>query len=213
MSHAASQPAEDPGTGPADDLDIHIVQAAPDSDPDAIAALWMELHHHHDETAPGLGALGVPATAAAPGADAGRSTRSAEDGWRIRREHIRGWLGEPHSTLFLALAGDEVLGCCLGRTQPAPSSWDWGTEVGVIELLVVTERARGRGLGERLLERTRARLSEQGCRVITVDVIAGNAAERLYRRAGGQPYLLTLALPAAPGDPGEPAPSARPTPA
>lgn len=169
-----------------------------DADPELVAGLWKQLHRHHDAVAAQLGALGATR-------DEPSRLRSAEDGWAIRRQQLATWLREPGSVLFLARSAENVLGCCLGRVQPSPSSWDWGEQVGVIELLVVDEAARGQGIGTTLLGRARAWLAELGCRVITVDVIAGNPAEALYQRAGGQPYLRTLALPALGDEPGVPA--------
>lgn len=162
------------------------------ADPESVAGLWKQLHRHHDAVAPQLGALGAGPS----------SLRSAEDGWRIRRAQIVSWLREEGAVLWLAMSQDRVVGCCLGRVQSSPSSWDWGERVGVIELLVVEETCRGQGVGAELLHRTRVSLAEYGCRVITVDVIDGNPAESLYRRAGGQPYLRTLALPALGDEPG-----------
>lgn len=161
------------------------IRVRQDRDPEALGPLWRELHRHHLAVAPALAGLG--------------GERDEDAAWAVRRAHVAEWLSQPGTTLHWVDGPDgaEPLGYCLSRMIEPPASWDWGEAVGVIEILVVAEGARGLGLGSRLLEAGRARLAELGARTVTVDVISANeGAAALYRRAGARPYLTTMVFPA-----------------
>ena len=53
-----------------------------------------------------------------------------------------------------------------------------------IEQLGVAAAARGKGIGKMLLQWAEAKAREHGCRMLTLSVLNGNAARRLYERFG-----------------------------
>lgn len=53
-----------------------------------------------------------------------------------------------------------------------------------IEMLAVSAEARGQGVGTKLLEWCEAVARERGARVLSLGVVAGNPARRLYERFG-----------------------------
>lgn len=55
-----------------------------------------------------------------------------------------------------------------------------------IEMMSVSPETRGAGIGTRLLEGCEARARERGAKKLTLGVVAGNPAKRLYERFGFQ---------------------------
>lgn len=58
---------------------------------------------------------------------------------------------------------------------------------------------RNRGLGRALIDRVRADVAARGLHALTINVMAGNPARAMYRRAGFQPFTEKLVMPLAPG--------------
>ena len=63
-------------------------------------------------------------------------------------------------------------------------TWVTGARIGEIESLGVTVDQRGRGIGGTLLDQLIRRMADLGVDDLVLGVVPGNAAERLYRRAG-----------------------------
>jgi ribosomal protein S18 acetylase RimI-like enzyme len=71
-----------------------------------------------------------------------------------------------------------------------------GEQVGYISTVVVSASAAGAGIGRRLMRRAEQWASQQGCRVMTLEVFGQNAAARaVYDRLGYQEQTLKLAKP------------------
>jgi GNAT superfamily N-acetyltransferase len=69
--------------------------------------------------------------------------------------------------------------------------WSWSTthacRIGVMNDLFVTERARGHGLAERLIDACRAECSREGARVLTWQTAPDNGRARaVYDRVGAR---------------------------
>jgi ribosomal protein S18 acetylase RimI-like enzyme len=73
-------------------------------------------------------------------------------------------------------------------------SWIVPDELAEIETVVVAERARGQGLGSRLLDAADAELERAGITNVLIGLMPGNdGAQRLYERRGYEPQWLVLA--------------------
>jgi GNAT superfamily N-acetyltransferase len=87
--------------------------------------------------------------------------------------------------LWLALVGEEIVGCialrALPRMQPA-------TDAAEVKRLYVRPTSRGRGIADALLDRLEAYASEHGVRTLYLDSKDDlQAALRFYRRRGYRP--------------------------
>ena len=81
--------------------------------------------------------------------------------------------------------------------MPGPT-WQLGDRVGELETLTVAERARGAGLGTRLIAAARELLGERGEEFWSVVVVESNLdAVALYEREGLRPYYRQLLAPVA----------------
>lgn len=160
----------------------YAIEVLPVADIDQVEPLWHELLDHHLSGAPHLAALG-PA-------------RTSDDSWRVRREQYLNWMAEPRAAVLVARSEGRLLGYAMIRVTSDAGSWQWGDETGILETLVISDAARGAGMGLALLDATRARLAGWGVRVMKISVLAGNeGALRFYRREGAADYLRTLILP------------------
>jgi GNAT superfamily N-acetyltransferase len=148
---------------------------------DELAPLWGELLAHHVASAPHLGDLG--------------DVRSTAESWLIRRAEYRAWLKEPQSKILTVSAGDQLLGYAFIRIVPAAGSWKLGDHVGVLETLVVSAEARGRGLGRQLIKAVDAHCHAHGVTTLRISVIEGNDAHGFYTRWGAVGFTRTLLQP------------------
>lgn len=94
----------------------------------------------------------------------------------------------------LALLGHHPVGfsvsCILPNSPVYRARW-----IGYVNDLCVTERVRGRGVGEVLVEDAVSWLTRSGAETVEVYVAAANAgARRFWRRVGGEEYLERLSL-------------------
>lgn len=158
-----------------------VLAEHPSDDLDALAPLWGELLDHHAASAPHLGDLG--------------EVRSAEESWQIRRAEYRAWLDEPHAKILTVRDHDQLLGYAFVRVIAAAGSWKLGDRVGVLETLVITADARGRGLGRRLLQAVDDHCRAHGATTLRISVIDGNTAHDFYARHGAVAFTNTLLLP------------------
>ncbi|HET7824589.1 MAG TPA: GNAT family N-acetyltransferase, partial [Anaeromyxobacter sp.] len=101
------------------------------------------------------------------------------------------WLGKelanPRAAVLVAMSGSEVVGYAYGRIEPR----DWNTlrdRCGVGVDLWVEPRARGGGVGARLVEALADALADLGAGRVVIDVAARNPeAARLFERLGFRP--------------------------
>lgn len=150
-------------------------------DVNSLEPLWLELHHHHQRVGPQSGAF-----------------TDDETSWAVRSASYREWLAEPGSFLILARAGDELVGYAMVRVTETDAflkdAWRVPDRMAEIETMLVTESARGLGLGKRMLDEIDAELERQGITEVVVGLIPGNdGAERLYRSRGFTSRWLELA--------------------
>jgi ribosomal protein S18 acetylase RimI-like enzyme len=104
--------------------------------------------------------------------------------WHIERD------SHDPTLWFLALAGDELAGFALGRTDPVDP------HAGYVSMLGVRRAWRRQGLGEALLLRSLAAFRERGLTrgTLGVDASSVTGATRLYERAGMRVYRDTVFL-------------------
>jgi ribosomal protein S18 acetylase RimI-like enzyme len=145
---------------------------------DALAPLWLSLHHHHKAIAPELGPF-------VPDAASWETMRellasSALDGLLLRA-------GPPAAPLAMACVS-------VARDDPLwADTWTTGREVAEIKLLVVDDAARGAGLGSALLDAVDTHLAGAGVNDQVIGVIEPNQdAIRLYVRRGFRPAWLQM---------------------
>ena len=110
---------------------------------DQLEGLWLELHHHHQNTSPHLG----------PFIDDDRS-----------RPVVRALLAKSakHGVLLAAFDGSSPIGLAsvaVDKAAELPAyadTWATGAEIAETKFLVVSEKARGRGIGTALMDAVEA---------------------------------------------------------
>jgi ribosomal protein S18 acetylase RimI-like enzyme len=97
---------------------------------------------------------------------------------------VRRLMGNPDAEFLLAGTGDGSPPAAVGQVRYRHSVWTAADDCW-IEDLFVTERARGRGLGEAVVDLAVRRARARGCRRVELDVNERNQpALSLYRRLG-----------------------------
>lgn len=87
---------------------------------------------------------------------------------------------DPRAVFLVARDGHGVIGTVQLHPAWAPNQ----PHRADIAKLIVDRRARGAGLGARLMQRAEDEARRAGFTLLTLDARAGTAAERLYRRLG-----------------------------
>jgi ribosomal protein S18 acetylase RimI-like enzyme len=151
---------------------------------DDVEPVWRSLHDHHVKLAPDTGS--APAL------------RSPDESWSLRRASYEEWLREPQTVLLIAGEAGEAVGYALVRVaRGGGQTWRFPEKVGIVETLALLPRARGRGVGARLMGAIQGYLREQGAGAIQLDVLTSNEeAIRFYERQGLQRLFVTLVGPA-----------------
>jgi ribosomal protein S18 acetylase RimI-like enzyme len=111
------------------------------------------------------------------------------------------WLGKelanPRAVVLAARSGNGVIGYAYGRIEPR----DWNTlrdRCGVGVDLWVEPRARGAGIGAKLVQALADALAERGAARVVIDVAARNPeAARLFERIGFRPTMLEMTIEAS----------------
>lgn len=103
-------------------------------------------------------------------------------------------LDEDGAVVFVAERQRRIVGYVYGAIEPM--SWkDLRDECGFIHDLVVSEGARGGGIGEALLDRAVEWLREQGMpRVVLGTAAQNDRAQRLFERRGFRPTMVEMTL-------------------
>ena len=101
----------------------------------------------------------------------------------VSRSGYYAWRSRPPSARTVA---DAELTRAIVRIHEGPDdSWALEDRYGEVWTILVTERARGRGLGSALLDEVDAELARRGIRDLMIGVMEGNDdARRLYERRG-----------------------------
>jgi GNAT superfamily N-acetyltransferase len=105
-----------------------------------------------------------------------------QDGQAATADRIRTWAEDPSSAAYVAEAGDDVLGVIAVHVCPFfERAGSWGR----IVALVVSDRARGHGVGSQLVAAAESFAATRGC--VRMEVSSGDrrhAAHEFYRRCG-----------------------------
>jgi ribosomal protein S18 acetylase RimI-like enzyme len=150
--------------------DLLIEEVGPESLGE-VEPLWRTLHEHHLAVDRDRGNITQP--------------RTATQAWSFRRPAIERWLSEPGGFALIARHAGRPVGFAAARVEDATGTWDVGEKIGVLEILVVANRDRKRGIGERLVEEVAGRFRAAGVRFLAVDVLPANrSAIAFYRRLG-----------------------------
>jgi ribosomal protein S18 acetylase RimI-like enzyme len=156
------------------------IRAVGEAELDALAPLWLSLHHHHQAVSPDLGPF-VP----------------DDDSWPI----IRALLSESAAAglLLAAVEGDRFIGLVSAGVHGAEEllayadTWVVDAKVAEIKFLVIDQETRGQGIGAALMQAMDRLLAERGVRDQYVGVIAPNeGAIRFYEARGFRPAWLEL---------------------
>jgi ribosomal protein S18 acetylase RimI-like enzyme len=157
------------------------IRVGDDADLDAVAPLWIAVHHQHTQTMPEL----------APYV-------GDDETWRVRRALYEELLAKPDTLLLMVVVDDRAVGYALAHVLDRddtwiPDTWVTGPRIGEIESLSVLPELRGSGIGSELLDRLEAHLRERGVEDLILGALAGNVdAIRLYERRGYRPTWLYL---------------------
>ena len=107
---------------------------------------------------------------------------SPQDGQAATATRIQTWAEDPSSAAYVPEAGDDLLGVIAVHVCPffeRDGSW------GRIAALVVSDRARGRGVGSQLVAAAESFAATRGC--LRMEVTSGDRrqdAHEFYRRCG-----------------------------
>ena len=122
--------------------------------------------------------------------------RDPSEAWARRHEEYLTWLNEGAGMVFIATdthAEDKIVGYAAVHFTDSGSTFDMGERFGELESLAVSEEVRGEGIATQLIEACRKELTKREIRFWSLDVLAVNDdAQRLYERAGFQPFMLRM---------------------
>lgn len=145
-----------------------------------------------------LGQLGYP-----------QDGQDGQDDRAATASRIQTWAEDPSGAVYVAEADDDVLGVIAVHVCPFfERDGAWGR----IVALVVSDRARGRGVGSQLVAAAESFAATRGC--LRMEVTSGDhrrAAHEFYRRRGyigaaGKSSRFLRDLPDADDHPGQPLP-------
>lgn len=111
-------------------------------------------------------------------------TKHAQETFNIRNEN---------TLILIAEIDGEPAGYALGRIFEESETADNGTgRMGLFDELFVDDKARGLGLGQKLLDETIKWMKEQGINRIKLHAYSWNAhAKRIYERNGFKEYAVS----------------------
>jgi GNAT superfamily N-acetyltransferase len=103
-------------------------------------------------------------------------------------------LSDPDAVVFVAERGGAILGYAYAAIEPL--SWkDLRDEAGFLHDLLVTDGARGAGVGTQLLEAAIEWLRQRGMpRVVLGTAAQNHGARRLFERRGFRPTMVEMTL-------------------
>jgi GNAT superfamily N-acetyltransferase len=91
-------------------------------------------------------------------------------------------LASPDWVFLLAMDGDETLGLVLFYVRPTLTT---GMNKAIITEMIVTAKARGKGVGKGLIEEAKKRALQRGCSIMAVATDLDNAgATGFYKKMG-----------------------------
>lgn len=144
-----------------------------------LGPLWQELVAHHQDVMPRP-----------------ELVRGEAESWERRRGEYDRWIAAGSGFPLIAeeSGGGAALGYAFCRVLPGDGTlFDHGATRGELESLVVSDAARGTGVGSALIEAARTALKERGCTSWIVEVAATNpGAITVYERAGFTPWVTKM---------------------
>jgi GNAT superfamily N-acetyltransferase len=152
------------------------IRGATLDDVEGALALWRLLQDEHEAVEPRI-----------------RRSADAERRWRT---DFGMWVASRAHGVFVAAAGGRVVGLVTAHPYwPAPV-YEEQLEVYVNELVVHPDW-RGRGIGRDLIDVVRAWAAETGAGQVRAGVLTANPdAVAFWQRIGGEPFYVTVTLPA-----------------
>ena len=142
--------------------------------------LWLELLAHH-------AAISPPQLPPAVEPDLS---------WSRRRALYDRWLAEPDAFCLAAWDGDALAGysvISVHGSDALDDTWAGGDRVAEMQTLVVSQDARSRGVGARLLERAEAEVVSRGIGEMIIGAVATNDGTiRFYETHGYVRYWVGL---------------------
>jgi ribosomal protein S18 acetylase RimI-like enzyme len=160
--------------------DVVVRPLDPATELEGLRPLWLALRDHHGSITPAWGPV-----------------RDDEDSWGRRSKDYATWLTEEDAFCLVALAPGAgqgpFLGYLLGTVNAGSPTWSSAERFCYVETLSVLPEARGRGVGQALLQAARERLAGIGVQRIELTAVAANAgARRFYEREGFDVAFVTL---------------------
>jgi ribosomal protein S18 acetylase RimI-like enzyme len=116
--------------------------------------------------------------------------------WARRRALYEDWLADPDAFCLVAWDGDAPVGYSLVSvhgSEALDDTWAGGERIAEMQTLVVSERARSRGVGALLLRRAESEVVSRGIDEMIIGAVATNdGAVRFYETHGYVPYWVGL---------------------
>jgi len=145
--------------------------------------LWLAMVHHHHAVAPELGPVWDDDTS-----------------WERRRAFYERLLGDDGAFVLVAREGGGAVGYAMVVPRPGSPTWRTPARYAEIESLAVLEDARGRGVGEALIDRAAEEAAALGIEALELTAVATNTrALAFYERLGFRPWLVGLRREQGPG--------------
>jgi GNAT superfamily N-acetyltransferase len=151
------------------------IRKAREGDVGAVVELWKELMDFHKAVDPIF-------------------TRR-RGGHKAFAEYLRkDYIGSDQRRAWVAQAGQNIVGFCMGVIEDYPPLLVL-KQYGLLEVMAVTKRWRGKGVGEKLLRRALRWFCEKGMSRVEVRYSTANElAAGFYAKMGFRPYLATTYL-------------------
>jgi GNAT superfamily N-acetyltransferase len=109
-------------------------------------------------------------------------------------DFITSHISKETSCLFVAKAGEDIVGYCLALIEKYPPVLEM-TEYGLVQDLAVTEKYRHRGIGKRFLKEAQSWYCEKGIHRVEARVSKyNNTSREFWAKMGFTPYLETVFL-------------------
>lgn len=146
---------------------------------DELEPLWHAMRAHHGSVTEHWGPL-----------------RDPEDSWARRRRNYADILAEG-GTLLLAVEAGAIVGHAIcEREEGGSPTWAWPRDVLALVDISVLPEARGRGIGDQLMEAFEAEGRARGVAALDLAVVEPNvAARRLYEKHGFRADIITYRKP------------------